>query len=245
MKVFPLSDIHLEAHYQSFDRYRGEADIVVCAGDMHTRARGPKALRAIFDHQEILYTPGNHEYYGESIQHQDELLRQECQEYGIHFLQRNTVEIGGITFAGCTLWTDFLLYGENRQVEAIAETQKCLRDYHVIYADHKKMQIITPADTIEIHKKDVAWLQEKIESQQEGPLIVMTHHGPSFKNVHPSYTEDIVSAGFASNLDELVKRSGAKYWFSGHSHCSQHFRIGGTTVMQNCWLCSRIELVFA
>lgn len=36
MKIFPVSDMHLEYHHQSLPPYRGLADVVVCAGDMHT-----------------------------------------------------------------------------------------------------------------------------------------------------------------------------------------------------------------
>lgn len=61
MKIFPVSDMHLEFHQQSLHPYRGLADVVVCAGDMHTRGRAPGHLRRIFGNQEIIYIAGNHE----------------------------------------------------------------------------------------------------------------------------------------------------------------------------------------
>lgn len=155
MKIFPVSDMHLEFHHQFLPPYRGLADVVVCAGDMHTKGRAPKLLRMIFDRQEIIYVAGNHEYYGSSIEEQDELLREECKKYGIHFLQRDKTEIDGVTFAGCTLWSDFKLFGAEREAEAIAETRRYLRDYHVISFDKKKTRVIEPTDTRAIHRKDI------------------------------------------------------------------------------------------
>ncbi len=233
MKIFPVSDMHLEFYRQPLPPYRGVADVVVCAGDIHTQGRAPELLRAMYDRQEIIYITGNHEYYGSSIAEQDELLREECKKYGIHFLQRDTVEIAGVVFAGCTLWTDFKLFGAKREAEAIIEVRRCLRDYHVISFDKKKMRVIEPTDTREIHRKDMVWLHEQLVQKPE-KLVIVTHHGPSMKSLHPAYTEDIVSCGFASALDDLVAESRASYWISGHSHCAQNFKIGQTHVYQNC-----------
>lgn len=210
MKIYSVSDMHLEFHHQLLPPYRGLANVVVCAGDMHTKGRAPKLLRMIFDHQEIIYVAGNHEYYGSSIEEQDELLREECKKEGIHFLQRDKVEIDGVTFAGCTLWSDFQLFGVEREAEAIAETRSCLRDYHVIRFDKQKTRVIEPADTIAIHHKDIAWLHEQFVQKPE-KLVVVTHHGPSVKSLHPAYTEDIVSCGFASAHDNIVDESSANY----------------------------------
>jgi len=233
MKIFPVSDMHLEFHQQSLPPYRGMADVIVCAGDMHTKGRAPKLLRMIFNHQEIIYIAGNHEYYGSSIEEQDELLREECKKDGIHFLQRDKVEIDGVTFAGCTLWSDFKLFGPEQEAKAITETRRCLRDYHAIHLDKQKTRIIEPADTVAIHHKDITWLHEQFV-QKPDKLVVVTHHGPSIKSLHPAYTEDIVSCGFVSALDDFVDASRANYWISGHSHCAQNFRIGQTQVYQNC-----------
>ncbi len=233
MKIFPVSDMHLEFHHRPMPPYRGSADVVVCAGDMHTQGRAPEHLRMIFARQEIIYVPGNHEYYGSSIEEQDELLREECQKYGVHFLQRDRAEIEGVTLVGCTLWSDFKLFGLEREAEAVAEVRRCLRDYHVISFDKKKTRAVEPADTRAIHRKDVAWLYEQFAGKPE-KLVVVTHHGPSINSLHPAYTEDIVSCGFASALDNLVDGSGANYWISGHSHCAQHYKIGRTEVYQNC-----------
>jgi len=39
MKIFPVSDMHLEFHHQSLPPYCGMADVVVRAGDIHTKGQ--------------------------------------------------------------------------------------------------------------------------------------------------------------------------------------------------------------
>lgn len=85
MKIFPISDIHFEfyALYSPlrcsvFAPYTGEADIVVAAGDIHTRGRGPESLRKVYTDREIVLVSGNHEYYHSSLEEQEELVRKQC-----------------------------------------------------------------------------------------------------------------------------------------------------------------------
>ncbi|MEA3544397.1 MAG: hypothetical protein U9R69_04145, partial [Thermodesulfobacteriota bacterium] len=72
------------------------------------------------------------------------------------------------------------------RAEAIIETRKCLRDYHVISFDKKKTRVIEPVDTISIHRRDATWLHEQFLQKPE-KLVVVTHHGLSIKSLHPAY----------------------------------------------------------
>ena len=233
MNILPIADMHIESYWQSLQSYRGEADVVVAAGDIHTKSMGPAELRRIFAEQEIVYISGNHEYYGSSIEEEDKHLREESQKHGIHFLQCDSVEIDGIIFCGCTLWTDFLLFGVEREADARFEVGRYLRDYHVIKAAPRSRRRLSTLQTMKLHRQHRAWLADKFVEHQGKPLVVATNHGPSFKCIHPGYQEDLSSAGFASNLDDLVELSNAKHWICGHSHIGQHFKIGHTTVWQN------------
>jgi Icc-related predicted phosphoesterase len=87
--------------------------------------------------------------------------------------------------------------------------------------------------TLRIHEQHKAWLVKQFEIYRGKPLVVVTHHCPSKKGVHPSYTEDLLSAGFANDLDDLVEQCGAKFWICGHIHFAQHFKIGETEVWMN------------
>ena len=65
------------------------------------------------------------------------------------------------------------------------------------------------------------------------PLIVVTHHSPSFCSVPARFTRDPLSAAYSSHLDGLVERSGAALWVHGHTHDSFDYKIGGTRVICN------------
>jgi 3',5'-cyclic AMP phosphodiesterase CpdA len=233
MKIFPGPDFHTESEWKLLDKYRGDADVIVIPGDFHTKTDGPSELRRIFGDREILYLPGNHEYYGSVMVEEDDRLRKACKNQGIHFLQCDHVEIDGIHFVGNTFWTDFKLFGEEKEVEARFQVSQYLNDYRAIRFKAGDYRPISTLQTLEIHKRHKAWLIEQFEVYRGKPLVVITHHCPSKRCVHPDYKEDLASAGFASDLDDLVIQSGAKYWLCGHSHVAQHFRLGGTQVWMN------------
>ena len=45
--------------------------------------------------------------------------------------------------------------------------------------------------------------------------------------------DDILSAAYASHLDDLVAESGAKLWIHGHLHTQNDYMIGETRVLCN------------
>lgn len=232
MKILPISDIHAESSPWNRPQgpiYTGHADLVIAAGDIHTKGRGPSYLRSIYgDAAEIVFVPGNHEYYGASIKEEDDRLRSACEAEGIHFLQCDSVTIQGVKIAGCTLWTDFELFGQDKQRSAMFEAQKHIMDYPSIYTNDKKLRTVDPLGIREVHTEHRDWLK------QQQPDIVVTHHCPLTACVHLDFAEDLASAAFASNLAKLVDQSGAKYWICGHSHIAKRFLIGKTEVVMNC-----------
>ncbi len=231
-KFIPISDIHAEfLNWRNPERRKIPAcngEILVCAGDIETKGNGPYFLRYAYPNHQIIYTPGNHEYYGSSIQAMDYQLRKECEKHAIHFLQCDTIEIEGVRISGCTLWTDFELFGAETVDRAKTEAERYMNDYRAIWYQDKKRGAIHPEDTITIHEQHLAWLK-----QQQADIVV-THHPPSFQGIADEYKDSLLSASFASNLDHVVEQSGAKYWFCGHSHIAKRFKIGKTEVVINC-----------
>ena len=53
------------------------------------------------------------------------------------------------------------------------------------------------------------------------------------KSVPARFKEDLVSAAYASPLDELVESSRARFWLHGHNHQSVNYKIGGTQILCN------------
>src|SRR5580704_14857554 len=128
MRLHILSDLHME--FGPVDIPPVDADVVLLAGDIHLGTEGLKWARKQFPTQPVIYVLGNHEYYRHSLPELAGLLKAEAEGTNICVLENNLVEIGGITFLGCTLWTDFQLTGN--PVEAMRVAEHTMSDYHVI-----------------------------------------------------------------------------------------------------------------
>ena len=228
MKLYVLSDVHVE--FEPFDPPKVEADLVVLAGDVHVKDKGLKWAQDKFKNTPVLYVLGNHEYYGEALPKHFEKLKEQAAGTNVSIVENNVFEYEGFTFLCCTLWTDFKLFGGPRI--AGHEATQVMTDYKKIRVSptYRKLRSI---DTAGIHYKSVEWLKRKIEINRERKLVVVTHHAPSSRSIPEYYKEDILSAAYASDLDELVAGSGAELWIHGHVHTQQDYKIGKTRVICN------------
>ena len=60
------------------------------------------------------------------------MLRIAAQKSGVHFLENDQVIIDGVRFLGCTLWTNFKLFGEELKQLCMLEGRSYLNDFRVI-----------------------------------------------------------------------------------------------------------------
>ncbi len=227
MKLHILSDIHNE--FEVFEAPATEADIVVLAGDVHVGRRGLDWALQQFPNKPIIYVLGNHEYYGEAIPKHTSKLRELAAGTNLHILEEKALTLDGVTFLGCTLWTDFALFGDPR-VAGYEVTQRM--------TDYKKIRVspsysrLRSIDTAVIHQKSRSWIQSQ-SKELSNDVIVVTHHAPSRKSLPETRQDDLMSTAYASHLDEVVERSNAKLWIHGHLHNSSDYRIGKTRVLCN------------
>src|SRR5688500_19207056 len=83
-----------------------DGDVVVLAGDIAVRVKGVAWAIAASRGRPVIYVPGNHEYYGDSIPRLTEKLRAAGAGSGVHVLDREEIIVDGTRFLGATLWTD-------------------------------------------------------------------------------------------------------------------------------------------
>ncbi|GAA4650681.1 metallophosphoesterase [Kistimonas scapharcae] len=235
MKIHVLSDLHLEnfMHAIRFKACKGiPVDAVVLAGDIAEGTDGMAYTEDWYPDTPILYVPGNHEYYGHELNTINRRMEEFCRDTPIHLLNPGVVEIQDTVFIGCTLWTDFCLYGEQQANMALSE--RCLNDYRLIsIADDEAERILTPEDTLTIHNQHRLFLETQLEAYQERRIVVITHHLPSEKSVKRSYRNDNLTTAFASSLDDLITRFQPALWIHGHSHYGVDYTIGSTRVVSN------------
>ncbi len=233
MKLQVLSDLHLE--FGSFEPKQTDADVVVLAGDVATGAKGLRWARRAFPHSLSLCIAGNHEYYGSNYQH---VLRQ-CQEAageGTLFLENASAVIGGVRFVGCTLWSDFRLYGDgDRQRVAMDMAREQISDFRQISfrdSDGTKRRF-TPMDAAFLHQQSRTYLGEALAAPFDGPTIVVSHFLPGRASIAEEFIGDPLNPYFCSDLTELMEEHEPAVWVHGHTHSSCDYRVGKTRVVCN------------
>jgi predicted phosphodiesterase len=234
MKIHIISDLHLEV--SDLNLPVTDADLTIFAGDISPGTDGLEyaSQHAIKSGKSVIYVCGNHEFYRYDINKvrasMAELATPPKDNVGpvIHYLENNQVVIDRTRILGCTLWTDFLLFGLDNHDECMRLGQRCLNDFHLIQNGEF---VFSVAESIKLHQASLAWLTKELNTPFAGKTVVVTHHLPSFHSVVPRYAGDYLSACFASRLDHLFGK--ADLWVHGHTHDSLDYTINGTRVICN------------
>ena len=230
MKLHVLSDLHLSQ--AGFEPPATDADVVVLAGDI-ARPREAVAWASRF-RQPVLYVAGNHEFYGASLAGTRKLLHELCAGTRMHFLDDEEVTIAGVRFLGSTLWTDFDLLGPGAaRASGIAAATAFMRDFQRIRLDDGDDTLLTPEHWMELHGRHSGWLQQRLAQAHAGPTVVITHHAPSPRSIHPRFAGSPVNASFVSNAEHLLGRDRVQLWIHGHTHDSFDYQVAGTRVVCN------------
>ena len=230
MKLNILSDLHLSLG--GLETPENDADAVILAGDV---ARPREAVSwALGFAKPVLYVPGNHEFYGGDIAGTVRELRQLCAGTDIHVLDNDEVMIQGVRFLGTTLWTDFMLFGDGeKRVAAMGEAQRFMRDFTKIRAGETLEASFTPALSTELFTTHANWLDSKLTESYGGSTVVITHHAPSRKSIHPRFADSLLNACFVSDVERLIDGSRVRLWVHGHTHDSFDYVLNGTRVVCN------------
>jgi predicted phosphodiesterase len=238
-RVLVLSDLHIEFGPLAVPQI--DVDLVILAGDIHVGPASPawaeKLARRLG--APVVLVAGNHEHYGSARQAKGGIERtieayraaSAASDGRLFVLERESVEVAGCTVVGATLWSDFALFGADRVAAAMQAAADEMNDFQLI-AWRRGMRF-APAHARAEFERAEAFLESEIAKPRRAPLIVVTHHSPSFRSVPARFAKDLLSAAYSSHLDDLVERSGAAVWVHGHTHDSFDYTIGGTRVICN------------
>lgn len=75
---------------------------------------------------------------------------------------------------------------------------------------------ITISDTLQMYNKNKQYIESVIETSLK-PILIMTHHLPSYQMILLIYESSQCKSDFASDLDYLFKNP-VVTWLYGHSH---------------------------
>jgi predicted phosphodiesterase len=225
VRIRVLSDLHLEA--APFDPPAAPADVVVLAGDTHNGAAGVEWAKAQFA-APVLYIAGNHEPYDGEFHATQAALREAATGSQVQILDCSETAIGGVRFLGCTLWTDFALYGEAGRQLALEKYRAWLIDYRAIRWQDRAFSV---GDSTALHAAHRGWLASRLLRPFGGVTVVITHHAPHPGSIAPKFATHPLNPAFVSNLEHLMGR--AQLWIHGHTHRAFDYTVRGTRVVCN------------
>lgn len=222
MLVKVLSDLHLHPMSSDFRYVDHGEHVCILAGDISEGMRGVNwALTNIPNHIEVLYVPGNHEYYGhEYFELQRNFEQHNLSNTHVTVLDNAVVDIDGIRFAGTTLWTNFMVYGNTQSTLHWAFG---LNDSRWIKFRNKA---INAYDMISLNVEAMEFLS-KIQAD-----VLITHYCPQYSE-SPKYKGDKLTPGFITEIPENIHKK-FKYHIHGHTHdCFDYELPFGTRVICN------------
>ncbi|WP_147081560.1 metallophosphoesterase [Methylobacterium haplocladii] len=206
MRLFPISDLHLERRrLDLIPRPAAPFDVMVCAGDLSEGRPedGLAAVLALAEGQPVVLVPGNHEHYaptgdGRTAPELLAILRREVARLNgegarLHLLENGMgTVIDGVRFVGTTLWSDWSLAGR----WLTADTPERPED-PIAFAAARMTDPVTgsrefrgsirnadgtawsPADAMAAHRSERAALLAALAQPHPGPTVAVTHHPPS------------------------------------------------------------------
>jgi predicted phosphohydrolase len=228
MKLHVMSDIHLE--FTPYTPPQTGADVVILAGDTHPGTKGVRWAMDTFQDKPVLYLLGNHEYYGQAYPKHIAKLKELANGSNVVVLENDCFIYNEIVFLGCTLWTDFALFGNPRVAGYYAAQSG--NDYRKIRIN-PSFSRLRSIDTAGIHFRSRIWLNEQFTKYHNSKIVVVTHHAPSKLSLPEADQDDILSAAKASNLDALIENTGSVLWIHGHLHLPSDYQIGSTRIISN------------
>lgn len=236
MKIWIVSDLHLEFGEPFLQTPPDDAEVLVCAGDILTKGNVP-TIQWLADTVArvipVVFVAGNHEYYSGSIQEGVREGREVAGRYSnIHFLENETVDIGHVRFIGSTLWTDFRL-GVRDPAFAMDDAAKAMNDYKRIKYSKRPFRKFKPIHALRKHQESQAYIASELRGCEGKTAVVVTHHAPSVRSIPSLYLDDPLVASYASNLESLILETQPSLWVHGHIHCRSQYTIGETLLVSN------------
>lgn len=231
MKIRVLSDLHLEGGELDFTYKPAGEDVVVLAGDIHTRGRHSSILKQIPENIEVFMVAGNHEYYRGSFDNVNkELKNLEELHRNFHFLLDQEISFKGVDFFGGTMYSDLKLYGEDPLVEI--EVQHGINDFMwIMKNDHGRFRSWRIDDHKSAHEKYCHELKGWLNRTEGKKRVVISHFVPTAQAIHPQYRMSRLNPYFTSDMEHLMGWDGL--WIFGHTHSSYDGMFGDTKLICN------------
>jgi predicted phosphodiesterase len=206
MKFQVLSDLHLKPN----DNFKLNitAPFLILAGDIGY------PFTSIFwqfieyvnsKYVHIYFVPGNHEFYGHSIETVDNFLRNSLKRYkNITYMNGDCVVLDDIVLIGSILWSYV-----PKDCEKIARN----------FGPHKNISNFSVEKRNSAFKSTAAWIESKLDSFPDKKKILITHYAPlCHESCHPKHDKDIKNHDYGSDLHKFINVKKVHFFIYGHTH---------------------------
>ena len=218
MKIQVVSDTHFEfgmVDHLYKKMIETPADVLVLPGDIAGEDEIMDRLLDIQEHsgKQIIFVPGNHEYYHTSRKTLDEELSHiKHLNQNIHVLTERDVCIGGVCFLGSTGWWD----GSGGHLGLTVKHG--LNDFRMIYDLMDEGNL----DGVAWGRKAKTYLSSRMHwmrhNMPDMKLCVVTHHYPHPRSLSPQFAGSPLNVCFGNRWEWMIERYRPELWLHGHTH---------------------------
>jgi len=172
---------------------------------------------------QIVYVPGNHEYYGTGFDEFNTKMENKCMEFdNVHFLNPGSVTLNGVLFTGGTLWTNF---ADNPFSQSAA--QRGINDF-------RQIRGFSTNTAVDCYYKHFDFIKQAYETRGDKKTVVVTHFLPARECIAPRFRgPDLINDYFANDLGQYISTMSDTTWLFGHTHDSTDIVLGNTRVVAN------------
>jgi Icc-related predicted phosphoesterase len=222
MRIQIVSDLHLE--FGPLALPTSHADVLVAAGDIAIGQEGHEWLQHM--PCPVIYIAGNHEYWRHDLHGLIQTLTEMSRHGNVYFLENRSLEIGGVRFIGCTLWTDF----NGGDPATMEEMSLVMNDFRYISNGARPAR---PEDLLELNAESRRWLEQELATQYLGKTVVVTHHAPLMRSWYSGRGEDLTRFAYCNDLSELLSHRAVDLWVHGHVHEYLDYSAHGARIVCN------------
>lgn len=239
MKIALASDLHLE--FGDIELKNTEnAEVLILSGDIcvaadlmvegaalaHKSERYHEFFKQVCgEFPNVIYIMGNHEHYNSDFAHTYNIIKERLAYLtNLHVLEKETLQIGDVTFIGGTLWTD--MNGEDQST--IYQIKNMMNDFRIVKNSNKMSTMKVP-----VYKKgeDGKYVLDEI-SKMPIRIGMKIKEYPSM--LHPEHVVEEFKA-MVQHIEQVVANNPeGMYVVVGHhapSRKSTHPRYQHDTIM--------------
>lgn len=227
MKLHILSDLHFE-YDTEFKVPQTDADVLILAGDISPGLNG--LARFARSSLPVIYVPGNHEFYGETIHALPAAMRLLARGSSIHLLDNDELQLGGVRFLGTTL-SKPLRAVRRRAIRRGHRPRRPPPQRLYLHTGRPGPHADARPDSEPAPEGGSDWLSRKLAEPFDGKTVVITHHAPHPSSLMSKHEGKLINAAYASDLTHLM--GAASLWIHGHTHHCVDYTVNGTRIVTN------------